>query len=137
MDKFHIGHTHTFLVRSINMFFSLVRIHSHTSAHSMFKLENVNPILGTLFLAPIWTHHDSMPTKYEDFGIMLEKMNMDRLLEHRPHDCLINLQEVTCPPFCPLMESLKLILMGTLRRFSFNNLVKKKNKHHFVHQEEG
>ena len=52
--------------------------------------------------SPMKTTIDSLPSKYEDFGDVFEKKNVDRLPEHRPYDCLIFLQEGASPPFDPI-----------------------------------
>ena len=39
---------------------------------------------------------------YEDFGHVFEKKNVDRLLEHRPYDCPIDLQKGASTPFGPI-----------------------------------
>jgi hypothetical protein len=43
-----------------------------------------------------------LPLKYEDFQDLFEKKSVDRLLEHRPYDCPIDLQEGVSPPFGPI-----------------------------------
>ena len=52
--------------------------------------------------SPLKTTTDSLPSKYEDFGDVFEKKNVDLLPEHRPYDCLIDLQEGASPPFGPI-----------------------------------
>ena len=44
----------------------------------------------------------SFPSKYNDFSDVFEKKNVDRLPEHRPYDCPINLKDGACPPFGPI-----------------------------------
>ena len=48
------------------------------------------------------TTTDSLSSKYEEFGDVFEKKNVDRLPEHRPYDCPIDLQEGASPPFGPI-----------------------------------
>jgi hypothetical protein len=52
--------------------------------------------------APIQTTINSLPSKYEDFEDVFEKQNVDRLPEHQPYDCPIDLQEGASPPFGPI-----------------------------------
>ena len=52
--------------------------------------------------SPMKTTIDSLPSKYKDFGDVFEKKNDDYLLEHRPYDCPIDLQEGASPPFGPI-----------------------------------
>ena len=44
----------------------------------------------------------SFPSKYNDFSDVFEKKNADRLPEHRPYDCPIDLKDGACPPFGPI-----------------------------------
>ena len=48
------------------------------------------------------TTTDSQPSKYEDFGDVFKKKNVDRLLEHGPYDYPIDLHEGASPPFDPI-----------------------------------
>jgi hypothetical protein len=41
-------------------------------------------------------------SKYQNIQDVLKKKNADRLPEHRPYDCLIDLQEGVGPPFGPI-----------------------------------
>jgi hypothetical protein len=50
---------------------------------------------------PMWITINSLLSKYEDFGDVFEKKNVDRLPKHRPYDCLIDLRGVS-PPFGPI-----------------------------------
>ena len=45
---------------------------------------------------------DSPALPYSDFSDVFEKSNADRLPEHRPYDCPIDLIEGACPPFGPI-----------------------------------
>ena len=75
-------------------------------------------------LIPTWLPNlDSLPMNYEIFPNVLEKKNVDLLLEHRPNDCSINLQERTCPHFGSIYGLLELELEA-LRTFIEDNLKK-------------
>ncbi len=63
------------------------------------------PWLGT-----VSTLEDSPPLPYRDFSDVFEKRNADRLPEHRPYDCPIDLQEGMCSPFGPMYGLSKLEL---------------------------
>ena len=52
--------------------------------------------------SPMKTITDSLSSMYEDFGHVFEKKNVDRLLEHRPYDCPIDLQKGASTPFGPI-----------------------------------
>ena len=69
------------------------------------------------------TTTDSLPSKYEDFGDVFEKKNVDRLPEHRPYDYPIDLQEVVNPPFGPIYGLSELELLA-LRTYLDENLEK-------------
>jgi hypothetical protein len=47
-----------------------------------------------------------LPLKYEDLQDVFEKKNVDRLPEHHPYDCPINLQEGASPPLAQFMGCL-------------------------------
>mgnify|MGYP000420915753 CR=1 FL=1 len=51
---------------------------------------------------PMRRDTDSLPSKYEDFKDVFEKKNVDRLPEHGPYNCLIDLQDDVSPPFGPI-----------------------------------
>ena len=61
-----------------------------------------NSVSSIPALVPMKTNLDSLPTKYGDFVDVFEKKNVDHLPEHRPNDCLINLEEGTSPPSVPI-----------------------------------
>ena len=52
--------------------------------------------------SPMKTTTDSLLSKYEDFWDVFEKKNVDRLPEHGPYNCLIDLQDDVSPPFGPI-----------------------------------
>ena len=66
---------------------------------------------------------DSLSSKYDDFGDVFEKKNVDRLPEHRPYDYPIDLQEVVNPPFGPIYGLSELELLA-LRTYLDENLEK-------------
>mgnify|MGYP000524124654 CR=1 FL=1 len=58
-----------------------------------------------------------------EFGDVFEKNNVDRLPEHRPYDCPIDLQEGASPPFGPIYGLSKPELQA-LRTYLDENLEK-------------
>ena len=87
------------------------RNHSITFPHTSSEVQAVSHVVVTTkkivhsssdSSSPMRTTTDSLPSKYEDFRDVFEKKNVDRLPEHRPYDCLIDLQEGVSPPFGPI-----------------------------------
>jgi hypothetical protein len=64
-----------------------------------------------------------LPTKYEEYRDVFEKKNADTLLQHRPYDCGIELQEDAQPPFGPIY-SLSQNELVALRDYLDENLAK-------------
>ena len=62
--------------------------------------------------------------QYQDFVDVFEKKNVDMLLEHRPYDCPIDLQEGAKPPFGPIYNLSENELQA-LRDYIDENLGKK------------
>ena len=77
-----------------------VDAHAPVTMHSISMGNNSESSIPTL--VPMKTNLDSLPSKYGDFVDVFEKKNADQLPEHRPYDCLIDLQEGTSPPFGPI-----------------------------------
>ena len=69
------------------------------------------------------TTTDSLPSKYEDFGDVIEKENAYRLPEHRPYEYPIDLQEGASPPFGPIYR-LSEPKLQALRTYLDENLEK-------------
>ena len=65
----------------------------------------------------------SFPSKYNDFSDVFEKKNVDRLPEHRPYDCPIDLKDGACPPFGPIY-GLSEPELKTLKIYIEENLAK-------------
>ena len=61
--------------------------------------------------------------QYKDFENVFQKKNADMLLEHRPYDCAIDLQEGAQPPFGP-NYNLSQIELAELRKYIDENLEK-------------
>jgi hypothetical protein len=61
--------------------------------------------------------------QYHDFKDLFEKKNIDILLEHRPYDCTIELQDEAQPPFGPIYN-LSQTKLATLREYIDENLSK-------------
>ena len=64
-----------------------------------------------------------LPGKYVDFSDRFEKRNVDQLPEHRPYDCLIDLEDGASPPFGPIyglsepeLEALRVYIDENLAR---------------------
>jgi hypothetical protein len=64
-----------------------------------------------------------LPEKYKDFVDVFEKNKVDQLLEHRPYDCPIDLEEGHSPPFGPIYGLSKPELQA-LRDYLTENLAK-------------
>lgn len=62
-----------------------------------------------------------LPEKYEEFQDVFDKVKASRLLEHRPYDCPIDLQEDTQPPWGPIY-GLSPVELETLRTYIEENL---------------
>ena len=65
----------------------------------------------------------NLPARYSNFFDVFEKRNADRLPEHRPYDCPIELEEGAHPPFGPIyglskpeLESLHMYLDENLAK---------------------
>ena len=70
----------------------------------------------------------TIPKQYKVFQDVFEKKNADILLQHRPYDCAIDLQEGAQPPFCPIYNLSQNELM-TLKEYIDENLAKKFIRH--------
>ena len=66
---------------------------------------------------------NSIPSKYREFSDVFEKCNADRLPEHRPYDCPIDLIDGACPPFGPIY-GLSEPELDALRGYIDENLAK-------------
>ncbi len=64
-----------------------------------------------------------LPEKYKDFVDVFEKNKVDQLLEHRPYDCPIDLEEGHSPPFSPIY-GLSELKFQALRDYLIENLTK-------------
>jgi hypothetical protein len=64
-----------------------------------------------------------LPEKYKDFVNVFEKNKADQLPEHRPYDCLIDLEEGHSPPFGPIY-GLSEPKLQALRDYLTENLAK-------------
>jgi len=53
------------------------------------------------------TSSTSIPEQYKEFQDVFQKKNADMLLQHRPYDCAIDLQEGAQPPFGPIYNLLQ------------------------------
>lgn len=62
-----------------------------------------------------------VPEKYKEFQDVFDKVKASRLLEHRPYDCPIDLQEGAQPPWGPIY-GLSPIELQTLREYIDENL---------------
>ena len=65
----------------------------------------------------------SIPSKYREFSDVFEKRNADKLPEHRPYDCPIDLLEGASPPFGPIY-GLTEPELAALREYIDENLAK-------------
>ena len=106
------------------------RNHSITFSHTSSEVQAVSHVAVTMkkivhcaseSSSPMKTTTDSLPSKYEYFGDVFEKNNVDRLLKHRPYNCLIDLQEGVSPPFGPIYGLLEPELQ-TLQTYLDENL---------------
>ena len=80
---------------------------SHSLSHVGTSFDPVahspNPVgIGCGLVTHSLIHVWSLPVRYEDYSDVFKKKNVYLLLEHRPYDCPIDLQEGSCPPFGPI-----------------------------------
>jgi hypothetical protein len=68
-------------------------------------------------------HHEIF-FQYKEFKDAFEKKNIDTLLEHRPYDCTIDLEEGAQPPFRPICN-LSQDELVVLREYINGNFEKK------------
>jgi hypothetical protein len=69
------------------------------------------------------TTSTNIPTQYKEFQDVFEKKNADILLEHRPYDCAIDLQNGAQPPFGPIYN-LSQNELSALKDYIEENLAK-------------
>lgn len=69
------------------------------------------------------SEHTKLLEKYQDFAVVFSKKNANTLPKHRPYDCLVDLEEDTTPPFCPIYGLAELKLKA-LREYLDKHLSK-------------